>query len=520
MKNKLKINLKDRDTLLKLAIIIVVVLIFIYFIISSVIKINEKNDENKANKDGKANLHYSTSEYSSLKELLSSYDCGYIGEATVDKVLEIYVSFTKDLYTDKTSNENYFMGIVSAVADYENYSSFRLIDDSRNIKIYVKCQNGVIGEVEINGDENYYLTHDSTINSEKEKENLSEIQANSSELKDLIENNWNPTKVDFGTKDSSCNGYDIYFDEGIEYKVVGRTVYNIRFTEKYKNEVAGGLGVNVSTDDVVDVFGEPTFISGESLYGYIGDNFYIFFDFSNKEISIYPNTKISEADEDSFIDLINKMNETSDIKQFSMDLTSLWKDYDIYNFDSNYVDLEYTLKGVKLTISVSSLKNGIYIYQNYNGNLSKMNELKNVYIQNTDMIFEAQKKLTQSEQLGRIEQGDNYEEMLKTYGEKFAVRFTKNIGSNEKGYRGVVFYCRDKEYPDTELDSRTVVSSFKWYDDYNFVYSVDNDGIYVFNCINHKNNKIADIDGEIEINSAEDEKIIYNETQEINLQIQ
>ncbi len=32
---------------------------------------------------------------------------------------------------------------------------------------------------------------------------------------------------------------------------------------------------------------------------------------------------------------------------FIYELTDIWPDYDIYNNDNNYVELYYTLKGVK-----------------------------------------------------------------------------------------------------------------------------------------------------------------------------
>ena len=109
--------------------------------------------------------------------------------------------------------------------------------------------------------------------------------------------------------------------------------------------------------------------------------------------------------------------------------------------------------------------------------------------------------------------------MYRIYGEKFAVRFVGELASNEEGYKGPVFYSRDEEYPDTELERTLVISSWVWYDDYNFIYSVDNDGIYLFNPVSDFNTKISDVTGEIQINSAGDGKIIYNDTEQININI-
>ena len=44
-------------------------------------------------------------------------------------------------------------------------------------------------------------------------------------------------------------------------------------------------------------------------------------------------------------------------------LTDLWNDYDLYNYDKNYLDISYTLKGVRISYS-SEDKDGIQIYEN------------------------------------------------------------------------------------------------------------------------------------------------------------
>ena len=499
---------------LKIFGIVIVSLIIIYFIIQSFLRAYRATITPDSSN---SNLHYNINEYDSLEELLSAYGCVYISEISTSDLIKITVKFDRDLYTNETSNENYFMAIVNVVAKYENYKSFELVDESRNIDIVVTCENSSMVQIQINGDENYYLNQDSLINLRKNEVAITDFTIDSSELTMLINNEWNPSNLNIGTRDSSCDGYEIYFDEGFKYKIFGRIVYNFIFTDKYTNSIVSGLNVSSTAEEVEETLGEPTFNYNSTLYGYIGENNYVFFDFTNKQVSIYP--VITLENENKFIELINQMNENFDIRQFSMDLISLWTDYDIYDYDSNYVDLQYTLRGVELTISSSSLKNGIYIYQNYRGDLSRIANLDNVYIQDTDLIFDEEKERVVNSMMARIEQGENVEEMYRIYGEKFAVRFVGELASNEEGYKGPVFYSRDEEYPDTELERTLVISSWVWYDDYNFIYSVDNDGIYLFNPVSNFNTKISDVTGEIQINSAGDGKIIYNDTEQIDINI-
>lgn len=518
MGNKVDYRPKDQKKAikyLKIVVIIIMIIIVVYFLVQSIIRAYRTTiSPNEQNAD----LHYDLNEYEDLQELLSSYGCVYISEVNTTDLLTIHVRFDRDLYTDEMSNESYFNSIINVVAEYENYKNFELIDEVRKIEISVMCENSNIIEIQINGDRNYYLNHDSKLNLEREQAEITEFSIDSTVIQTLINNEWNPTGLNFGTKESDCNGYEIYFDEGFKYNVAGRTIYNLIFTENYTGSIVSGLNASSTIEEVENTLGDPTFENNSTLYGYVGENNYVFFDFLNKEVSIYP--VISLESEDEFIELINQMNETSDIRQFSMDLISLWTDYDIYDYDSNYVDLQYTLRGIELNISSSSLKNGLYIYQNYRGNLSNISNLENVYVQDKDLIFEEEKDRALNSMMVRIEQGENIEAIYEKYGQIFAVRFVGELSSNEKGYKGPVFYSRDKEYPDTELEETLVISSWAWYDDYNFIYSVDNDGIYLFNPLSNNNTKLLDVSGEIEINSAGNGSIIYNDTEQINISIE
>lgn len=466
----------------------------------------------------KAEFYFSVKDYKTIEELIASYNCKFIRKEETSDLLKLYLQFEVDLYSGNNSNENYFLNMSKVIAEFIDYKNFELIDNNKNIDIEVKCENPNIIEYKINGDLNYYLNHDSKSNKSLSTK-MTDFSIQSKELQNLIDKGWNEKNVDWGTKESTCNGYNIYFDEGIKYKNVSTDIFNIIFTSKYNGQVAGGLTTNSSKEEVEKALGEPTFSQGDSLYGYVSKICYLFFDFSNKQISVYPVIEISEDEEKELKELIKKMNNTSDIKTFATGLTNLWNDYDVYDYDSNYVDLIYTLKGFELSISSDSLKNGIFIYQNYLGNRNIVN-MENVYMKDTDKVFDYEKSRSQNEKMSRNEIGQIDEEYYDKYlGINFSVRFNSMKSIDSKYYKGVKFYSRKEEYPDSELNKNIEISSYIWYDENKFIYSIDDDGIYVYNCITRVNVKIAECKGEIIINSANSGQIIYNDTEIINVDI-
>ena len=481
MGQKVNYNSKKSKKLKKIVFIILTIILCIIVIKTLITTMNQlKEQNNPTNENNDNSIKYSVEDYSSLEALLNNYNCELKSQKKSGGTLILDVSFSVNLYDGEESNERYFDNICKAVAAYIKYENFELIDNSKKIDIEVKCEESYIVEIKINDDVNYYLNHDSEINSKKLNNRITNFTIQSKELQELIDNNWDETKVNWGTKDSTCDDYNIYFDEGIKYKVVARNIFNVIFTSKYNGQIAGTLNANSSNGEVINALGEPTFKEGDSLYGYLSDNNYLFFDFLNKEVSIYPIVEISQTEEEQLKNFIDQMNKSLDVKQFSTDLLTMWSDYDVYDYDSNYVDLRYTLKGFQLDISGNSLKNGIFIYSNYSGNID-INELDNVYLKGDDFVFIQEKERARNENLQRNIQGEFSEEELKQLGIKFSVNFNR---VDEDIYIGPIFYSRDEEYADTELDKSLEVSSYKWFDEYNWIYSVNDDGIYVYNCAN------------------------------------
>ena len=214
------------------------------------------------------------------------------------------------------------------------------------------------------------------------------------------------------------------------------------------------------------------------MLGYKTDTFYVMF--TENEISIYPNM---QYDYTEFEKLVEEYNTKKDINDFMDKLTDIWPDYNSYSYDTNYVSIEYALKGVKINFT-STKKDGIQIYENYKGDL-KYN--KKEY---TDLYYKIDENLLMKNESTRL-MGEMYDnsEMGNDpihYSNKFYLFFALD---NDR-YKNIKIKSLDKEYPDSELGEEVVITSYVWADDSHLVYGIANDGIYVYDAEKRENQKI------------------------------
>ena len=210
-------------------------------------------------------VYTSVSDFKSIKEIAEYMGCTYIKQVKSSSDLfdtDIYLKFKYELYTDEVSNEEYYYRMIALMLGYLNYESIRLIDQENDIVIAIQAdsQKQEITNLLINGKSNYFANQETLKSIEQYQTfDIVEIEVQSEEITNLIKNNWTTKQIDFGTKESTYNGYDIYFDEGIEIKTINKKVFNIVFTEKYQNEVVNGIKVNTSFEDIKSILGTPTF---------------------------------------------------------------------------------------------------------------------------------------------------------------------------------------------------------------------------------------------------------------------
>lgn len=295
------------------------------------------------------------------------------------------------------------------------------------------------------------------------------LKINSEILNDLINSEWQTSRVNLGTQESTFDKYQVYFDEGYEIRTIQGKVYNIVFTDKYKEKVVEDFRVGSSLAEIEGLLGIS--YKDSNILGYKTKDFYIYF--SESEISIYPNYTYDYTE---FEKLVKEYNDKKDINDFTDKLTDIWPDYDYYNYDSDYVEICYSLKGVRIAFS-SHNKEGIQIYENYKGDLKReKTSLTDVYYKLDQNLF------IQTDQKRRMQTGMYNDEYLKEedplhYSEKFVIQINGE-GTDKTSIR---IESKDGTYPKNELDNSIQIYKYIWADDIHLIYSIARQGIYIYN---------------------------------------
>ena len=394
--------------------------------------------------------------------------------------LDIYVNFKYDLYEGNISKEQYFKNFYEKIAVVTKFKSFRIIDSSKDITIEVKCSSTGISEVKINGETDYFKKQDSKRSQANAlKFETKDFDINSEELKRLIDNNWNAKNVQLGTAESKFYKYDVYFDEGYEIRTIQGKVFNIVFNKRYNKKVIEDYKPGDDIKKIEAALGDTYEKAG--MIEYKTKDYYVIF--SADEISIYPNRTFDYTD---FETLLEEYNENQDINDFIYELTDIWPDYDIYEYSNNSVKLGYTLKGVMINFTSTDSK-GIQLYENYKGELkTKQEEYKNTYYAlNENLMMETEKERRfvheLTGQLGSadesLQNSDNFKLMSKYEDGK---------------YKNIKIYSINKDYPNNEFDDSVAINSYVWADNDNLIYSITNDGIYIYNAKTRKTEKIIE----------------------------
>ena len=392
-------KLGNKEVSLIKIILIILLVSLIAFVIYIVIKSNMEKT--------------SIDDFKTSKEVIEYLDSKFISRTTqvATYPVKINLKFKYLPYNeDNTSNENYYNQMIYMIAKVEKYSNFILSDSENDITVKVECEFGSnkITNININDKDNYFVEKNNELTIDNyTKINNVDVNIKSSELNELIKNNWKYNEGQYGTIDSVFNNYDLYFDEGIEVRKIenqildrgvnSNRVFNIVFTSKYKNEILNNIYTNNSLEEVINILGQPHYGNLDSgLIGYRTDKFYIFMN-SNKQISIYRYENPDKSDFAKIVSLfINEKNSTNLISK----VMNLWPDYDNYNEDSsnNSKYLLYTLYGIKIQFNVSN-EHGIILYNNYSGKVTEdinfdeiINKSKTIpkyiYVKDTNLVYE------------------------------------------------------------------------------------------------------------------------------------
>jgi len=465
----------------------------------------------------------SINEFKTIEEVALYTGCKFIKQedSKVENInTEIYMELPEKIETDKEYQQEFVLNLIQYSAYVMKYKNFIIIDEKNDANIVVYCneEKQLVEKYLINGTENYYEKQKNDENIKNfEVINPIELEVTSEDLNSIISSNWMVKEGQLGTVESIYRGYDIYFDEGIQVRKINGKAVNVIFTDKYSKTIVNNLGVNSTEQEIEKTLGKPHFKSG-NLIGYKGKNLYVFF--YDKQVSIY---RIDESSKDEFANIVEKNVDNQDVKTVISEIKNLWKDYDIYEYNENSVKLQYTLKGVCIKYD-STAQRGIVFYNNYTGKAygnttleeitnEEKQLLQNMFIENKDLVFETEKNRVNT--LDDTSKNNNHSSsvVLNTSNE---FKTYKKVTNREQGTYQISFISIDNKYPNSEL--KESINNGIWFDDYNFVYSVKNKGIYVYNAQTRTYKSVVTGKDNYEIKSIDNKLLNYDETSiELNL---
>lgn len=494
---------RDIKKILLIALILLIVILGVRELVQSAI--DRANMENKT--------YTSMSDFTSVKEIAEYMGCKYIKEekSTSDAFdIDIYLKFKYPLYTDEVSNEDYYYRMIALMLGYLDYQNIRLIDIENDIVIAVQADRNSqeITNLLINGQMDYFGTQE-TLKSIKNYQtfDVAEIEVQAQELQELLKNNWITKQVDFGTKESTFDDYDIYFDEGIEVKTINRKVFNIIFTEKYEKEVINGIKVNTSFEEIKQILGTPTFSHENYIdykqkdigyIGYKGKDIYVFF--SENEISIY---RVENANTSTGLaDAISNFNNDGELRRFISSITDMWPDYDMYGYDDNNVMLKYSLRGIKIAFTPSEA--GVYVYNNYNGYIADDVTIEDI-TKNAELVphnvnMQIDKDLVDLYEENRIMiYNDTYGNATMGPSDYYTSEYKIYLGQN-----GISFISKYRNFPNHVVEKK--INTFIIISDTEFVFDDEEGKVYKYNA---ETRELSDLSEDTNILTINNNKFMY-----------
>ena len=172
----------------------------------------------------------SVNDFSSVKELIEFDGHEYIAMKDSEEdgyEKDIYLHFSKPtINEDGTTNEKLYEIVISHVAGMLKGHNFRMIDQEKNILVNIQFNDqGDVSLYTINNDGKYWehIKTNYQIDNYKE-ETLTTLTVESPILANIINSNWIYNQVNLGTKESTVDNYEIYFDEGYKVRKIGSEI--------------------------------------------------------------------------------------------------------------------------------------------------------------------------------------------------------------------------------------------------------------------------------------------------------
>ncbi len=466
----------------------------------------------------KNKTYNSIQDFNNIKEIVEYYGCKYkkMNNSSEDGFSkDIYISFAKTPIDEKGNTAKLFyeqiLNLISAKMEFANY---RVIDEEKNLNIMVVSDENKNTYYTVNNIDHYFdnLSSLYTINNKiEDKKAVSNIVSN--ELLNIINNNWVRRSSNLGQQTSSCDNYDIYWNNGYKVRTINNKIYNIIFTKNYTKEVLQGINTGMSQEEIINVLGEPNYksIADVKVIGYKFEDIYAFF--SDEEISIYRADDYDEEKNQEFAKIMSLLNSDGDYNNFLKQVTEIYPDYTSYTQEQNYINIKYPLRGFEINFGQYT-NSGITIYNNYQGKITEeisIDDVKNDKIVPNNTYIELNNNLVFVDELNRASNDFYMRNPYSIPQEEALSMSSKYMFYYNNTYNEYTFYSRDKENQDFKIRIENSSGMYTLTDNL-FVYGVKNDGIYVIDANTTQTNKIVDSVGDCKINKIENNIIYYDDS--------
>ena len=340
------------------SILIVLAIIFALVIVRAIIKENTGIDSKKL-----SNVLESTGTTLIKAEKGSEKDYN----------IDIYVKFGEEPSKYGTSNKNYFEYLMTLINPILKKKKFRLIDQEKNMIIRGKFNSKGTIKYIVNNDINYFANIASFQNFyEIKNDNTVNPEIKSSELIELLNNNWNRnTSKTIGKITRSVKNVDYYDNNGYSIKMIDGKVAAIIFDKNYKKEVFEGIypGMPLENFKYSNI---QTSSSDISIQGFDTVKYTVYYYKGN--VYVIRKKVYDEAKNIEFENTVNTLLKNKDYNEFYKKVMEIYSDFYIKRITTDSIYISFPLEGFEIKYNytnpnITEKETGIYIYANYQGKI-------------------------------------------------------------------------------------------------------------------------------------------------------
>ena len=299
-----------------------------------------------------------------------------------DYNIDIYVKFGEEPSKYDDSNKDYFEYLMTLINPILKKKNFRLIDQEKNMIIRGKFNSKGIIKYIVNNDINYFANIASFQNFyEVKNDNTINPEIKSSELIELLNNNWNRnTSKTIGKITRSVQNVDYYDNNGYRIKMIDGKVAAIIFDKNYKKEVFEGIYPGMPSEDF-KYRNIQTSSSDISIQGFDTVKYTVYYYKGN--VYVIRKKAYDEAKNVEFEKSVNTLLKNKDYNEFYKKAMEIYQDFYIKRITSDSIYISFPLEGFEIKYNyenpnITEKETGIYIYANYKGKIYSNKTLSDI----------------------------------------------------------------------------------------------------------------------------------------------